>query len=247
MPIYNINSGPRGYLQGALPWRSQPQYPVAPAPYALARGLKSLILPSVRWDMVAGPITQVGAGVFRPTEKGRSYFLQSQVTGTQRLDVNATAFSQPTAWTVIALVRSTYGSLLQYIANVNWNGSTVPMALCIGGRGAMDGASFYNGSWAGSGKTTDIRGDNKWHVVAGTAGPSGILCYYIDGVLDKSAAGTPSFGSANANPLTWANYLDDIAPFQGDFALGAAFNTELSAAEVKDYSDNPWQLFEAAP
>ena len=28
MSILKINSGPRGYFQGSLPWTSQPQYPV---------------------------------------------------------------------------------------------------------------------------------------------------------------------------------------------------------------------------
>lgn len=150
-------------------------------------------------------------------------------------------------WTIVSVVRSTSVSGVQIVASRNYHGSqnSVQYILCLGGQPAYNGAAFFNGGWNSSGiGSVDIRGDNKWHVVAGTCAVNSVAKYFVDGVLASSSAVS---GGQVGNPTSTARigqYQQDTVGLVGDMALFLLFDRALSDAEIRSLSDNPWQIFE---
>ncbi|MCX6706972.1 MAG: right-handed parallel beta-helix repeat-containing protein [Candidatus Woesearchaeota archaeon] len=118
-----------------------------------------------------------------------------------------------------------------YIVNKNYDGGYVPYSLSVGGDEETDGMAFYgDDGWKSSGINTDIRGDGKWHFIAGVF-DGGTLSYYVDGVLDSSSE--PGSGlPANDEDVNIGAYLDDDAYFNGTIDEVRIYDRSLSENEI---------------
>lgn len=203
----------------ALPRRSQPQGAARLRdPFVVLEfvnpgaGFHSLDVPL----SVSGAALGVGSG-------GQHYVFS---TNGHYVDIPYRRSFVGNEWTVVALVRSTSASGAQYVVNQNYNGSSVPISLALGGTpegGLINGAAVFSETWmwSSSGIYTDVRGDGKWHVVAGRASGAGkkaTIEYWLDGRLDSSAPCNRPIPTDNTNPTSIGCYKNDVASLIGDVA-----------------------------
>jgi hypothetical protein len=225
-------------------WRRQPPGPIAvDGNHFFARGLAAAVVPTSLQDVAKRlPLTLVnvtsGVGLH-----GRTWNFPGD--GTQRVDVASPGYSLAAGFSFsgFALARSigTSANNRQTLLNINFNGTTVPFNLNIGHTG-VPGCGYFDGSgWRVSGITTDVRGDNRWHAVGGTA-RSGAQRFYMDGRLDASNAATGTNVASNANSISFGAYQNDNASLLGGIALGLFWaGVELDGAAMRALHEAPWQ------
>jgi len=225
-------------------WRRQPPGPIAvDGNHFFARGLAAAVVPTSLQDGARGlPLTLVnvtsGVGLL-----GRTWNFPGD--GTQRVDVASPGYSLAAGFSFsgFALARSigTSANNRQTLLNINFNGTIVPFNLNIGHSG-LPGCGYFDGSgWRVSGITTDVRGDNRWHAVGGTA-RSGAQRFYMDGRLDASNAATGTNVASNANSISFGTYQNDNASLLGGIALGLFWaGVELDGAAMRALHEAPWQ------
>lgn len=116
-----------------------------------------------------------------------------------------------------------------YIVNKGFEG-VVPYSLSVGG--GIEGMAFFDAGWFQSSITTDIRGDNQWHYVAGTFDGT-TLSYYIDAVLNASSSAASGL-TLPSNTLTAdiGAYQNDSAYITGSIAAVHIYNRAISGAEL---------------
>jgi len=246
-PLHTLLREPRLLTPGA-----QPLAPLRVAPY-WAPGMEAAWIGSRRLENIArqGGVTAGPSAVMRPTDRGLAQCNGSTFTAATTHAVSLGSHSFLNA-SIVALIRSTAtGTGGQVVANVNYNGSNVPIVLCIGGQPAYNGIAFYSSTWRASGITTDVRGDNQWHTVGGTLidGASGTaLGFYIDGNLDRSTGIDAAHNTTtSANPLTIGAYLNDGVGLSGDIAAVFLWKGRtLSAAEMAAIHADLYSLVEPA-
>lgn len=223
-----------------LPRDSQPQDAIGiDGSNPLAKSLIYLDIPTSRVDVVSGrPLTDValavGAGM-----AGRSFVYNGTSSRRQLSGVVANATD---GYTCVALLRSTSASGTQTVLQTDLVSGQIQFLLCIGGQPVFNGMANYNTGWATSGITTDIRGDNKTHLIVGTISGAAAR-YYIDGKLDASGA-VGTITGTKTSLITSGLRPEDSAGFVGDIFLSAVFNRALLPSEVADLAANPWQLLE---
>jgi hypothetical protein len=131
--------------------------------------------------------------------------------------------------------RSTSTGRPEFLVNKNFGSSVVPYSLSLGGTpggGVIDGFAFFDGShWRKSGITTDVRGDGKWHFVAGTWDGT-TASFYLDGRLDASAAPGGTRPTTGSGQTAIGAYLNDSAYFIGELDELTIFDRCLSAGQV---------------
>jgi hypothetical protein len=94
------------------------------------------------------------------------------------------------------------------------------------------GFAFYDGSWRRTTVTTDIRGDGKWHHIAGTF--DGInLRYYLDGVNENSSTVAQSVLPKNTGLTFIGCDAADNAHLAGSIAEACIHNRALSSSEIR--------------
>lgn len=209
----------------------------------LTQGIVSCVVGGQPVNIKTASALTVSGATTVATQNGLAYsFASGNYIDTEAPNIPVTPGQK---WSVLALIKST-ASGVNFVLNVNYNGSTVPVSLAIGAGVATSGAAFYDGlAWRNSGVNTDISGDSLWHVVAGVRN-DGVMLYFIDGRLDASATVTQNAGAANTNAATWGQYKNDAVGLVGQMALGVLWNNSaLTADQIQSLSRNPWQLFEA--
>lgn len=227
---------------------SQPQQPVGvnwANPYS--RGLIAGIVGGHPVDLVQRSPLVISNVTTTTGSKGKNFTLPSSTYAYVDSNNPGISVSVGAKWSALLLVRSTgKNSRAPHAVCVNYNGSSVALALCTETNSSGNGASFYDGAWRASGTSTVITGDNLWHVIVGVRdGP--LLSYYIDGKLDSSATVVEIGAATSTTAITWGLYKNDNLDtcFIGDIALGAVWaGVALNAGNVQSLSNNPWQLFE---
>lgn len=150
------------------------------------------------------------------------------------------------AITIVARVKSTTTGSRQWVCIKGSNPISYWLNVSdINGTG--DGCGFYNGGYFVSGKTRDIGGDNRWHVVAGTiktnsGGATSDAAYYIDGRLDKLTTGLASTMPANTDPLQVGFYSGDATGLLGSLESLVLLNIALTPAQVAALSAELYSL-----
>lgn len=154
--------------------------------------------------------------------------------------------------TIIAGVKAN-AATRGYILNKSFSLVVVPFSLNVGGNNspsAIDGMAFYSGSWKNSGLNTDIRGDGKRHIVAGTFDGTD-LKYFIDGQLDSST--TEGLGlvlpknnvSADIGRYAYDNqYFGGLIDFLYILNFGA---TNQQIARISGDAFAPFRMADVAP
>jgi len=232
----------------ARKWRQAPIGRVRPNPRLIALGLKVAMIATQPLELFSakrltygssngGSLARITTGTY-----GRQFF--SADTSGAFID-GAAVGTLTSAWSVMALMRSmSVNTQAQVLASINYNGSNVPLVLCLGGSSgsAYDGAARFSGSWAHSGVGIDVRGDKRWHVIGGAMGPTA-LDYYIDGLQQSTAVHTlPAM--TNTNVFSALNYKNDTnVSLIGDLAGILAFDRYLPAAEFSAVASNFWDSF----
>lgn len=220
-----------------LPWDRQPQGVVRlNQENKFARGIVAAVYPGGGIYTVASGIT-LGAGV-----RGQHWTLTGGTA--QAIDVPSVGYAVGTvAFSGIAIARSR-GTGTQAVININYNGSTVPFIIHIGGGGVVSGAGYFDGGWIMSGATTDVRNDGLWHVIGGAA-RHGSQRYFIDGRLNASTAQNGTSASVNTNPISFGCYKNNNDSLNGDLAMGVVWaNRFLSDDEFAELYENPNQIWE---
>lgn len=144
---------------------------------------------------------------------------------------------------IVARVNSTSASATQIVTSRNYNGSNVPWLLSPGGVGAYTGIAFFNGGWATSGATTDIRGDGRDHTLGGsfdTISASTPMDYYIDGVLDKHTDLGATIWANNTNDLHIGRFANDGVAWVGTIYFVYIYNRVLAASEFLQLHADPY-------
>lgn len=216
-------------------WTRQPQH-AAPLAGGLASKLFFLTTPTHGTVDVVSKAPLVLTSV--SPKAGQGGVGWEHGSGSSLRLAHATRLNFTNNFTLFGLVRSTSASGSQYILNKNYDGSSVPYSLSIGGAANTAGIAQYNGGWQQStlgGK--DIRGDGLVHLVVGTC-TGGLLSYYVDGVLyGQGGSGTLVSGTGD---LYIGRYQNDAASFIGDIYIAGGLSVALSAAQVRAF--NPWNL-----
>ncbi len=214
----------------------------------LTRGLIAGIVGGHPFDVVRGD-GLVNSGAERvASQNGSAWSLASG----EYLDSGNSGISVATGakWSAMVLVRSTSSAHSgQYAVCVNYNGSSVALALTLGTSVAATGAAIFDGGyWRSSGISTSVYGDGRYHVILGVRnGPD--LHYYVDGRLDSSY--TMPFEASpgtSTTAITWGQYKNDgtNTTMVGELALGFVWSgIALTASDAKALASDPWQLFEA--
>ena len=131
-----------------------------------------------------------------------------------------------------------------FLVNKNYDGSTLPYSLAVRGDAVNTaGMASFSAGWHSSGITTDVRSDGLFHIFAGSH-DGATLKYFIDGVLDDSAAWAANFPSNN-QPLYIATYFNDAEFTNGDFAEILVYNSAISGgdfASVQNYLADKYAL-----
>jgi hypothetical protein len=126
-----------------------------------------------------------------------------------------------------------------YVVNKNFDGSTVPYSLNVGGNNApneLNGLGYFNGAWrntqtgANAADFVDLRGGGWRHVAATYDGAT--LSYYVDGVLRQSSNEGSGNLPQNNNVLDIGRYANDNDYFGGLIDELRVYDHALSAAEV---------------
>lgn len=214
----------------------------------LTRGLIAGIVGGHPFDVVRGD-GLVNSGAERvASQNGSAWSLASG----EYLDSGNSGISvAPGAkWSAMVLVRSTSSTYSgQYAVCINYNGSSVALALTLGTSAAATGAAIFDGGyWRSSGVATPVYGDGRYHVILGVRnGPD--LHYYVDGRLDSSYT-MPSEASpgTSTTAITWGQYKNDgtNTTMVGELALGFVWSgVALTASDAKSLASDSWQLFEA--
>jgi hypothetical protein len=164
---------------------------------------------------------------------------------------SVTELASPREWSAVALIRSDTNSTDNVIANVNYDGTTVPLMFALGrSAGFGSGSGVFSGSWSASGfSNVGIVGDGNLHTVGAVFLASTRMELWIDGAIDSSTTPTsdPS-GHTNTNALNIGTYLNNSSTFIGRIFAVGIFNKALSNAEMHLLTQSQhsiWQL--AAP
>lgn len=222
------------------PLCQQPAYPIGiDWENPLSRALIFLETPTTCIDPTSGRLftdvsLSAGAG-----QAGKSFVYNGTSSRRQLSGVGSNATD---GYSCVALLRSTSASGTQTVLQTDLVSGQIQFLLCIGGQPVFNGMANYNTGWATSGITTDIRGDNKTHLIVGTISGAAAR-YYIDGRLDASGA-VGTITGTKTSLITSGLRPEDSAGFVGDIFLSAVFNRALLPSEVADLAANPWQLLE---
>lgn len=144
----------------------------------------------------------------------------------------------PSAITISAWVIAN-ASTQGFIINKTFDGSTVPFSLSVNPSSFAAGfAGYWNNGWRSSGVATDIRGDGKWHHVAGSY-DGATLRFYVDGKLDSSASYATTLPSSTATTYI-GTYFGDGIYFGGSMSALRLHRRVLSIAELRRLCRDPW-------
>ena len=180
--------------------------------------------------------TLAGGAAWAGTPFGQSGLLLNGSTGYCNTGLRYSGSANSV--TVAVWVRSDVVGNDAHVANINYDGSTVPIDLNVGAAPGTtgDGFGFFDGGWRKSGMTTDVRGDKRWHRVAGTYDGT-TLAYYIDGRLDASSVYTGTIPTGNANTLDLGRYAAGATAYFAGAMAGAlvVFRAASPAWIARDY------------
>ncbi len=119
--------------------------------------------------------------------------------------------------------------------------------LCLNGT-SVDGCGFRTaGGLFTSGKTTNVSGDGKWHVVGGTirllTASTSEAAYYVDGRLDHLTSGlTDVMPVITASPLNIGLWDGNSAHMNGNIESLVLLNVALSPASMAKLSGDLYSL-----
>lgn len=126
-----------------------------------------------------------------------------------------------------------------FILNKTFDGSTVPFSLSVNPSSFAAGFSgYWNSAWRTSGVTTDIRGDGKWHHVAGSY-DGATLRFFVDGKLDSSASYSTTMPSSTATTYI-GTYFGDNIYFGGSMSALRLHRRALTLAEIQRLYRDQW-------
>ena len=230
MPIYNINSGPRGYLQGALPWRSQPQYPVA---IDASYGIKEAFLAGRGVNNGVRLATGATEGALAATING----IGPTITASSAVDIS----------TGVDVGASTFSVLMVVRPNAATRGDNL---YCLRPTSATYGFAAYHASFGGRFMLYDgIAVNDPLLPVIGDR-ETAVIAFSYDGDYywwsKDGVSGTPTDGN---HPGTGAWRLISYTAWSDTFTwpLLAFSDKFFDQRKLNRLTSNPWQLFEAAP
>jgi len=142
-------------------------------------------------------------------------------------DYIATAAIDILHCTIIVKARSTAVSDREVLANRTFDGSSVPYSLNISPGSSLPGMAFFDGTWRTSGVTTDVSGDDVWHIFGGSYDGE-TLKYYIDETLDSSSAFSGTLPQGNTNVLDIGRYASDAVFFGGQIEFVLLYDRALT-------------------
>ena len=235
MPIYNINSGPRGYFQGKLPCTSQPQYAIN-ADSTIVGPLPTVLIP-------AGADNKSLLLTTLPTLAATSDGLAWSTSGSSAFRVTTLGSVVPLTVVCRFYIPSGATGVIASYATTGDQASRLTLE--------------YNGTnlrfrWQVNNEyTTDVAGLvlDRWNTAVFVIAATDNRRAYVNGVL----AGTDTRGSTLLQgPLTkiavlcdshyWAN-TGTSGLTSGMVSLYGICNLGFSDPLARSVSSNPWSLF----
>ena len=137
--------------------------------------------------------------------------------------------------TIAAWVNASGGGNQAYVVSKNYDGTTVPYSLNVGGNNlgaALDGLGWFRAGWknSGIGETGDLRGAG-WHHVAGTYDGT-TLKYFVDGERIASTEEGSGPLPKNDNVMDIGRYLEDNDYFGGLIDNLRIYGVALSEEDI---------------
>jgi hypothetical protein len=206
--------------------------------YLDAANTKSIVSGSTIWNDLTinrNNGTLINGPTFNPSNVGSILFDGSNDYCGLTLSSNQTNFDYISICSWVNVSLSGQG----YVISAQFNGTSVPYHLNIGGNNsptALDGIAFLisggSSNWRNSGINTNIRGDGKWHYVVGTFDGT-TLSYYLDASLNASSLEGLGLTLPKSNTIPKiGSYTNDSGFFSGYISNIQIYNRALSSQEI---------------